>query len=134
MKIRNKKKKVEEVKEEVKDEEIKIEESDKSEEVETEVAVVEEVVIEPVDEIPEDAEVVEEVVIEPTDEVPTPESDFRFGDKVALITPRDYDGRRIDIDMFDIYTVGTIDGDKVELKKQSGTILPTKISNIRKIS
>jgi hypothetical protein len=132
MKIRNKKKKVEEVKEEVKDEEIKIEESNKSEEVETEV--VEEVIIEPVDEIPEDAEVVEEVVIEPTDEVPTPESDFRFGDKVALITPRDYDGRRIDIDMFDIYTVGTIDGDKVELKKQSGTILPTKISNIRKIS
>lgn len=81
----------------------------------------------------ESGEVEEEAVIEPTDEVPTPESDFRFGDKVVLITPRDYDNKRIDIDMFAIYTVNNIDGDKVELKKQSGAILPTKISNIRKI-
>jgi hypothetical protein len=124
MSLRKKKKVVEE--------EVVVEEPVVAEEVEEEAEVLEEGGdIDAIDDI--NVEEVEAEEVENLEEAPV-ESDIHIGNKVTIKVPRDYDGRPITPDMFALYTVYAIDGDKVQLRKQSGGILFVNINNIKKIN
>lgn len=111
--------------------------------VEEEVKVEELEVVEEAEELEEGGDIdaiddinVEEVEIEEVEnleEAPV-ESDIRIGNKVTIKVPRDYNGRPITPDMFAFYMVYAIDGDKVQLRKQSGGLLFVNINNIKKIN
>ena len=133
MKIGKKKKKVEEEVVELKEVQEEPTEPILEEDLDGgDIGLVEEVIIEATDEVPKDAKIVEEVVIEPVDKIEEPkEEEFRFGDKVTMRVARDYNNKRLDVDIFDPYTVYAIEGDKVQLRK-GHLIIFTKLSNIRK--
>ena len=71
------------------------------------------------------------IIEEPLREA-TIQTDIHIGNDVIVKSLRDYNGRILDLDMFDSYKVYAITGDKVQLRKQN-LIIYTKISNIEKI-
>lgn len=114
--------------------------------------IVEEVVIEPVEELPEDAEIVDEVIIEPADDIideeiieepvieeqeeviiePVEET-IRIGDRVQLIEMIDYSGKELPFEPETVFVAYSIHGDKVNLKNKGLISGSTKLDNIKKI-
>lgn len=114
--------------------------------------IVEEVVIEPVEELPADTEMVEEVIIEPVDDIVEEEiieepiikeqeeiiiepvdDIIRIGDKVQLIEMIDYSGKELPFKPETVFVAYSIHGDKVNLKNKGLISGSTKLDNIKKI-
>lgn len=110
---------------------------------EDEIITANEVVIEAVDEIPEDAEVVDEVIIEPKEEKPAKKKKeekieevkevepLKADDLVILIKKEDYSGNPVEDAK--VYRIGSICADKVQLKYKGLKDICAKLDNLTKV-